>query len=234
MLLRTGFLRPGPLRASLARRRFSQSTTRRVDPLLYYHGQQYDWFWLRDSCQCPSCLHPSTQQKLYRTSDIPADVEPVDSPEGVRVSREGVDVTWNTGHESFYSREFLDRHASRRSLREFHRSPMRIEWDVKTLRESATNLYIPYDELKTPKGLHAGMAQLTQYGLLFVTGVPTEKTSNEECELRALGERFGELRKTFYGETWDVKAIRNSRNIAYTNVDLGLHMDLLFVFIFLW
>ena len=224
MLFRTGVRRAG-----LARRQFSHSAARRVDPFLQYYGQQYSWFWLRDSCQCPSCLHPSTRQKLHRTSDIPVDVEPVDSPEGVQVSWDGVDVKWDSGHKSFFSREFLERHATKKSLREFNSDPLRAEWDVKTLRESATHLYIPYDELKTPKGLHAGMMQLTQYGLLFVTGVPTEKTSNEECELRTLGERFGELRKTFYGETWDVKAIRNSRNIAYTNVDLGLHMDLLFV-----
>ncbi|KAM5546223.1 hypothetical protein V8D89_000349 [Ganoderma adspersum] len=223
MLLRTGILRAG-----LARRQFSHSAARRVDPFLQYYGQQYAWFWLRDSCQCPSCLHPSTRQKLHRTSDIPVEVEPVDSPEGVQVSWDGVDVKWDSGHKSFYSREFLERHATRKSLREFNRDLLRVEWNVKTLRESATHLYIPYEELRTPKGLHAGMTQLTQYGLFFVTGVPTEKTSNEECELRALGERFGELRKTFYGETWDVKAIRNSRNIAYTNVDLGLHMDLLY------
>ncbi|KAI1786245.1 Clavaminate synthase-like protein [Ganoderma leucocontextum] len=221
-------MRPACLRANLAGRRFSQSAVRRIDPFLQYYGQQYPWFWLRDSCQCPSCLHPSTRQKLHRTSDIPAEVQPVDSPEGVRVKWEGVDVKWDSGHESFYPREFLERYASRKTLREFHRDLMRLDWDVKTLRESASSLYLPYDALKTPKGLHSGMTQLSQYGLLFVTGVPTEKTSNEECELRALGERFGELRKTFYGETWDVKAIQNSRNIAYTNVDLGLHMDLLY------
>ncbi|PIL28662.1 hypothetical protein GSI_08706 [Ganoderma sinense ZZ0214-1] len=223
MLPRTGFFRAG-----LARRQFSQSACRRVAPFLQYYGQQYPWFWLRDSCQCPSCLHPSTRQKLHRTSDVPVNVEPVDSPEGVQISWDGVNVKWDSGHKSFYPREFLERHATRKTLREFNRDPMRVEWNVKMLRESAANLYMPYEELKTSKGLHAAMAQLTQYGLLFVTGVSTEKTSNEECELRALGERFGELRKTFYGETWDVKAIQNSRNIAYTNVDLGLHMDLLY------
>jgi len=70
--------------------------------------------------------------------------------------------------------------------------------------------------------------QLERYGLAFVTGVPTHETSTETCELRKLAEMFGEIRNTFYGELWDVKNIRNSRNIAYTNLDLGLHMDLLY------
>ncbi|BGO91865.1 hypothetical protein JCM10020v2_003521 [Rhodotorula toruloides] len=31
---------------------------------------------------------------------------------------------------------------------------------------------------------------------------------------------------TWYGDLWDVKAVEGSLNIAYTNLDLGLHMDL--------
>ena len=154
-------------------------------------------------------------------------MKPSVSSEGLKVSSDGVFIKWDSGPESFYTREFLKRYASSKNMREYHRDLSRQLWDVEQLK-AAPSLYLPYDEVKTPRGLHAALTQLIQYGLLFVTGVPTDKTSNEECELRALGERFGELRKTFYGETWDVKNIRNSRNIAYTNVDLGLHMDLLY------
>ena len=74
------------------------------------------------------------------------------------------------------------------------------------------------------------MTQLAQYGLLFVTGVPHDATSNDACESRHLAELFGELRETFYGRLWDVINVRNSTNIAYTNLNLDLHMDLLYVF----
>lgn len=69
--------------------------------------------------------------------------------------------------------------------------------------------------------------QLVRYGILFVTGVPNQDTGDETCELRKLGESFGELRSTFYGMVWDVVNRKESKNIAYTNLDLGLHMDLL-------
>lgn len=78
-------------------------------------------------------------------------------------------------------------------------------------------------------GLLTAITQLTQYGLLFVRNVPNDKTSDAECELRKLVEKFGEIRETFYGRTWDVRNVRQSRNVAYTNLDLGLHMDLLYV-----
>ncbi|KAL7284879.1 hypothetical protein ACG7TL_002193 [Trametes sanguinea] len=104
---------------------------------------------------------------------------------------------------------------------------VKVEWNVQKLK-TARDLFLPYEALNTPSGLLSAITQLTRYGLLFVTSVPNEKTSNNDCELRKLAERFGELRTTFYGETWDVKNIKNSRNIAYTNIDLGLHMDLLY------
>jgi hypothetical protein len=87
---------------------------------------------------------------------------------------------------------------------------------------------MPYKSLHTPSGLLAGINQLSQLGLLVVTGVPNVESSIQTCELRKLAQLFGEIRDTFYGELWDVRNVRNARNIAYTNLDLGLHMDLLY------
>lgn len=207
------------------RRHFSSSPalSRGSDGLIY-NGRSYPFTWLRDSCQCPSCLHPSTLQKLHRTSDVPLAVKPRDG--GVHISDDGVDVTWDSGHRSRYPTNFLKRYASRETTHAFHRDVDKVEWDAERLK-LARDLFLPYEALATPSGLLAAITQLTRYGLLFVSAVPNERTSNEECELRQLAQRFGELRTTFYGETWDVKNVKNSRNIAYTNVDLGLHMDLL-------
>ncbi|EIW52040.1 Clavaminate synthase-like protein [Trametes versicolor FP-101664 SS1] len=207
-----------------SRRHFSSLRPRGNDGLIY-NGHSYPFPWLRDACQCPSCLHPSTLQKLHRTSDVPLVVKPRDG--GVRVSDDGVHVTWDSGHQSLYPAEFLKHYASCETTHAFHRDVDKVEWDAEHLK-SARDLFLPYEALATPSDLLAAITQLTRYGLLFVSAVPNERTSNEECELRNLGQRFGELRTTFYGETWDVKNVKNSRNIAYTNVDLGLHMDLLY------
>lgn len=94
----------------------------------------------------------------------------------------------------------------------------------------ASHLFLPYESLHTPSGLLAGINQLSRLGLLVVTGVSNVESSNQTCELRKLAELFGEIRNTFYGDLWDVKNVRNARNIAYTNLDLGLHMDLLYGF----
>lgn len=75
---------------------------------------------------------------------------------------------------------------------------------------------------------------LMRDGLAFVTGMPTDKTGDSTLvsdenspNLARLAEMLGEIRHTFYGSLWNVRSLgSSSRNIAYTNLDLGLHMDL--------
>ncbi|PWN89532.1 Clavaminate synthase-like protein [Acaromyces ingoldii] len=77
---------------------------------------------------------------------------------------------------------------------------------------------------------------LMRDGIAFVTSLPTDTTGNEvdassptSPSLARLAEMLGEIRHTFYGPLWDVRSLGStSRNIAYTNLDLGLHMDLLY------
>ena len=196
------------------------------DNAISFRGATYPFHWLRDSCQCPKCVHPSTRQKLHRTSDIPVDVKP--SADGVRLTTEGIHVLWDREHESFFPSEFLERYSSEDKLRNFHRDVSQVPWNKAEIRANP-NLFLKYEDLREPSGLHNALTQLTRYGLLFVTGVSTKETSSEKCEARQLGQLFSEIRETFYGQTWDVMNVRNSTNIAYTNLDLGLHMDLLCV-----
>jgi gamma-butyrobetaine dioxygenase len=182
--------------------------------------------WLRDACQCPECVHTSTRQKLHNTGDIPADTAPRDA--GVRLTGEGLTVEWSTGHKSFYPTAFLEAYSSREKFSKFHNDLLPKMWTADTVSKSP-DLFLPYSSLKNPAGLSRAMTQLTQYGLLFMSGVPNQETSDQTCELRVLANFFGEIRETFYGQLFDVQNVRNSTNIAYTNLDLGLHMDLLYV-----
>lgn len=108
-----------------------------------------------------------------------------------------------------------------------------IEWPTRTDLLASPTLRISYaDFLHSPAAEHAFLAQLTGYGLVVLTGVPTRDGTDEGCELRQAMRRLGDLRSTFYGTVWDVRALRReeTRNIAYTDVDLGFHQDLWYVF----
>ncbi|KAJ7111479.1 hypothetical protein C8R44DRAFT_799562 [Mycena epipterygia] len=189
-------------------------------------GASFPFVWLRDSCLSPECIHPSTSQKLHRTSDIPRDIRPVEG--GVRLVADGLHIAWIDGHKSFFPREFLHRHSSTARLADFHADLSPRVWDAAQIARN-TNLFVPYASLQQQSGLHTAIDQLCADGLLFVTGVPHAETADATCELRTLAAKFSQIRETFYGQVWDVINVPDSRNIAYTNLDLGLHMDLLYV-----
>jgi len=200
--------------------------------------------WLRDNCTCSLCLQASTKQRLHKSSDhfsptaLPHTVVSIEHKDGLA----GLAVTWagvhstagaGTGVEaahpaSFFPLEELVRVSSPSPFT--RQDPLFFPtstWNKQQLLDSPT-LRVPYEEFKSsPAALHAALAQVTSYGLVVLTGVPTDKTEDASCELRAAMEQIGELRHTFYGQTWDVKAIKDSKNIAYTDVDLGFHQDLL-------
>lgn len=180
----------------------------------------YHFSWLRDSCQCSSCVHPSTRQKLHRSTDF-IGVEPV----SIEASDGGLSIEWANKHKSFYDREFLARYASPSSRSASNLDVKPEPWTSEYFKNVPS---VPYSAIEAPEVLLEVYKQLIRSGLVFFQGVPTEETSDKTCELRRLATRLSQIRSTFYGETWDVRAIHNSKNIAYTNLNLGLHMDLLY------
>jgi len=184
----------------------------------------FSYKWLRDSCPSAESIHPSTCQKLHRTTDAVKDAK----PKSVSADKDGLRIEWQSGHKSFYPTEYLARYSIYGRLSAFHRDVRQQPWNLSTISTNE-RLFIPYESSQTDPGLLAAITQLERDGLVFIQNVPNAETSNETCELRRVAEAFGEIRHTFYGPLWDVKNVKNSRNIAYTNLDLGLHMDLLSV-----
>jgi hypothetical protein len=186
----------------------------------------FPYRWLRDACTCPSCIHPTTQQKFHRTSDIPASI----LPESIEMTDDGVHISWASAdrHHSFFPQAFLSAHASPNALHSFHNDVPVTLWPTASalLAASGGDLEVPYNDLANPRRVLRAITQLQRTGLLFLRGVPCDDTSDSGCEVRKLAARFAEIRGTFYGEVWNVKNVTKSRNIAYTNLFLGLHMDL--------
>ena len=184
----------------------------------------FSYKWLRDSCPGAESIHPSTRQKLHRTTDAIRDAE----PKSVSADEDGLRIEWQSGHKSFYPTEYLAKYSTYGRRSAFHRDVRQQPWDLSRISTN-DRLFVPYESVKTDSGLLAAMTQLEQDGLVFIQNVPNAETSNETCEVRRVAEAFGELKHNFYGPLWDVKEIKNSRNIAYTNLGICLHMDLLLV-----
>ncbi|KAG6122088.1 hypothetical protein E4U14_000101 [Claviceps sp. LM454 group G7] len=65
---------------------------------------------------------------------------------------------------------------------------------------------------------------LLRLGIVYLTHVPRHESS-----LTNIINRIANLRETFYGRTFDVRAKPRAENVAYTSGYLGLHQDLCYL-----
>ncbi|KAL1915508.1 uncharacterized protein VTP21DRAFT_6632 [Calcarisporiella thermophila] len=190
---------------------------------------EYTYLWLRDNCQCPYCVHPENHQKLHSSSDIPLDIR----PKSMRLVNDSeVEIEWSLPlrgqnlsqpHISTYPLQFLKRYASLSNHLSFRSNDVKsVLWDGDMMENKV--LWVPYEEFASKDdALHRTLKHLVEYGLVFLKDVPTENEKVGE-----VAERIGEIRHTFYGRLWDVKSVPGAKNIAYTSLNLGLHMDLMY------
>lgn len=185
------------------------------------HRHSYDNFFLRDLCPCPKCIDPSTRQKLFNTTDIPTDI----LPRALRVKQNGLlEIIWNHPenhpHVSHYDPELLLRYSTTERRKHFRFPvPKQIYWDGEMMRENFVK--VDYEAfLRDDSMLHKVLMHLHLYGLAYFVNVPSKNTDGSEVV--NLAARFGEVKQTFYGKTWDVKSVPQSKNIASSPLLLTL------------
>ena len=64
---------------------------------------------------------------------------------------------------------------------------------------------------------------IAEYGLCLLKGVPAK-----DRMVKNVAELIAPVQQTIYDEIFDVKAEKNPINIAYSDVALGFHMDLMY------
>ncbi len=195
-----------------------------------FQGMQpsYDPVWLRDSCTCPRCVHPSTKQKQFQSTDVPSNIA-ISSQK--TLADGSLEITWandipgfGNDHVSSYSKGFLDSYGGDPYGLEALGKPLAEQtWDAKLISERVK--FLNYEEfLSNDSVLYEALDQLKIYGLVFIRGIPDDSAAVE-----SVAGRIGNLRDSFYGRTWDVKSVLQAKNVAYTHQFLGFHMDLLYM-----
>ncbi|KAL5035077.1 hypothetical protein BDV3_004538 [Batrachochytrium dendrobatidis] len=194
-------------------------------------GGRFHYAWLRDNCQCPSCILESNGQKLHSSASVSSTVKPVsisvvntnlviEWPADSLCQSNGVPVK-SEPHKSEFSIEWLQSN----NYNQQPRSPSTIRsirWDGAYLK--ACTHRVSYDEFFNHySGLRSVIQQLHDFGICFLTDVPTDDKRVEH-----LAKRMGCIQETFYGTSWDVRNEPDASNIAYTSLYLGLHMDLMY------
>jgi gamma-butyrobetaine dioxygenase len=175
-------------------------------------------------------VHPTTRQKLHSSGSISPDIRPLSSAITIDHSDTPLlEVQWPGNHKSEFQTEWLQRNdysaeaVSRRRRRDLEP----IVWTASALENE--NIFVSHsnlmDDSNQSESLFRALDILRKYGLLFVKDVPLN-----DREVEAIATRFGPIRETLYGRSWDVKSVANAKNIAYTSLFLGLHMDLMYAY----
>ncbi|KAJ4378066.1 hypothetical protein N0V83_000896 [Neocucurbitaria cava] len=171
--------------------------------------------WLRDNCQCSSCMHDATKQRLLDTFSIPKDIAIKSHTIGQNVLK----VEWSDGHSSEYTRPFLS-HATRsaefRAILRQGLTPIKL-WDSSIASEAPTENYAQTSEGDVAQILK----NIRKYGFCYVDGTPFDDPAATEFLLK----RIAFIRETHYGGFYDFTADLASKDTAYTNIALEAHTD---------
>jgi alpha-ketoglutarate-dependent taurine dioxygenase len=213
-------VKPGMAANAVSKKLFEDDGSVNVNPI-----------YLRDACDCPKCVDPSTRQRNYSFIDIPFHIKPVLKGVGenhtYHVSWEHDVPGFDKSHTSYFPASRIERLIETSDVERGNpRSSKLLKnqlWDKEAFTKHGC--WIDYgDYMNDTSSLKSAVGALRRDGLIFVKNVPPEASS-----VGKVGERIGPLRNTFYGTTWDVRSVTDAKNVAYTSKYLGFHMDLLYM-----
>ncbi|KAF5011196.1 hypothetical protein FDECE_2682 [Fusarium decemcellulare] len=208
----------------------------------FIHVQDKDGGWarldstiLRDSCTCPKCTDPASGQKNFATTDIPSDI----SIESIRFDPDGVGIRFQNdiarlaegGHEMILPWASIETALGHRDVERLpyprqdavYPKTGRTFWDTTTI-ESRVRKIDYHEFINGDDAFWHTLLDLANLGLVFLKNVP-----HDENSIVNITTRIANIKETFYGRTFDVRAKPDAENVAYTSGYLGLHQDLLYL-----
>lgn len=198
------------------------------------NGYEFHPTQLRDGCTCKKCRDPSSGNKTFASTEIPTGIvikNVKSNPDEGLIIRLKRDLTTSDqdSHIVKLSGEWMRNLLTRSpddgsSARLTARRRFGVEhWDGASFAARAHKIDYEDYMAEGPRFWDA-VRDLARFGLVFLKNVPHDKNS-----VVTITERIANIRETFYGRTFDVKAKPQAENVAYTSGYLGLHQDLLYL-----
>jgi gamma-butyrobetaine dioxygenase len=180
--------------------------------------------WLRDHCQGAECRDPRSGQRLVDVAELPEDTRIVRAerlPDGELAVHFAPD-----GHRSVFGEDWLHANAFREEAGREDVDPNAAAarrprlWDAATFAREGL-VWTPWSEyLEDPSAKRRALAAVRDHGFALLSGVPPR-----EGAVLEVARSFGFVRETNYGALFDVRAVIDPSNLAFTNLGLGPHTD---------
>jgi gamma-butyrobetaine dioxygenase len=167
-------------------------------------------FWLRERVNGETFVDKNTQQRLFDPTKLKNDIEII----RLKLSENFLEITFNDGIHTKITIESILKEFSKDSD---NKSIKRTKWDSKLKDFNYFNFCKNFFE---EKSLFDALMSFYQYGFVIFKNVPTEGSF-----LVDFANSIGSIRRTNFGEYFDVKSKPNPNDLAYTSLPLAPHTD---------
>ena len=167
-------------------------------------------FWFRERASGESFIDKGTQQRLFDPTQLQEDIK-INS---LNLSEQFLEITFNDGAYTKFAIQNI--------LREFDNENVikkikKIEWD-----SSFTNFknFEFEDNFFNEKVMYEALIDFYKFGFVIFKDVPTKDNF-----IKNFANSIGSIRRTNFGEFFNVKSKPNPNDLAYTSLALAPHTD---------
>ncbi len=167
-------------------------------------------FWLRERVNGDKFIDAGTQQRLFDPTKLNEDIE-IDN---INLSNDFLEVTFNDGAYTKLEVQNILKEFSNVNEIEYIK---KIKWD-----SSLKNLnYCNFKEnLFDEQEMYKALIDFYKYGFVIFKNVPTKDNF-----IVNFANSIGSIRRTNFGEYFNVKSKPNPNDLAYTSLPLAPHTD---------
>jgi trimethyllysine dioxygenase len=150
--------------------------------------------------------------------DIPENID--FAKESVVEDADGFRLTWNDGHQSYYSKNWLNAKLQKRDRLTEREGLVDVTfWTGKDIKSNPPT--VEYEAvMSSDNGVKDWTHLIRQYGFCYVNNCPKTPEATQ-----TLLERIAFIRHTHYGGFYDFTADLSKGDTAYTQLGIGAHTD---------
>ena len=168
-------------------------------------------FWLRERLEGDEYIDNGTQQRLFDPSSLNNEI----NINKAKINGDFLEVTFNDGANSKLkisklAEEFLGQDIDIKSIKKHM-------WDS-TLNNIKSFEY--EENFSNSKKMYECLKSFYMYGFVIIKKIPTKNNF-----IVKFANSIGSVRRTNFGEYFDVKSIPNPNDLAYTSLQLAPHTD---------
>ena len=167
-------------------------------------------FWLRERVNGESFVDSNTQQRLFDPTKLKENIQ----INNLNLSKDFLEVTFNDGtYTKLAIQNILKEFSNINEVKYIDK----VEWDS-SLKDF--NNFEFKDNFFEEKEMYKALVTFYQYGFVVFKKVPTKNNF-----IVNFANSIGSIRRTNFGEFFDVKSKPNPNDLAYTSLSLAPHTD---------